>query len=112
MIGAGPITFGSSTIVMTLAPHVAYAPADLRARLTVTPRAGNRSLVLIAESEDFYRSSEVPLEGEGAPRSVTVQFRGLPRGEYSVSGELRDADGRVLAAVRQDISVLPLTSLP
>jgi hypothetical protein len=52
------------------------------------------------------RVSEVPLAAEEAPRAMTVQFHGLPRGEYSVSGEIRDVDGRPLATVHQEIRVL------
>ena len=92
---------------MTVAPPLAFAPAELRLRVDVTPNARNRSLIVVAESEDFYRSSEMPLKGEEAPRLFTVQFRGLPGGEYSVSGEVRDADGRTLAIARQEIRVLP-----
>jgi uncharacterized protein (DUF2141 family) len=93
---------------MAVAPSISFAPAELRVRLDVMPSARNRSLVVVAESEDFYRSSEMPLDAEEAPRSVTVQFRGLPRGEYAVSGEVRDVDGRILAAVHQEIRVLAL----
>jgi hypothetical protein len=95
-------------LTMAVAPSVSFAPAELRVRLGVTPGARNRSLVVVAESEDFYRSSEMPLDAEEAPRSVTVQFRGLPRGVYAVSGEVRDVDGQILAAVHQEIRVLSM----
>jgi len=106
MAGADPITSGEAPLTMTVDPSVSFAPAELRVRLDVTPSARNRSLVVVAESEDFYRSSEMPLAAEEAPRSVTVQFRGLPRGEYSVSGEIRDVDGQPLAMVHQENRVL------
>ena len=106
--GAGRLVSGEAPLSMTVDPSVSFAPAELRVRLDVTRNALNRSLVVVAESEDFYRSSEMPLDAEAAPRSVTVQFRALPRGEYSVSGELRAADGRTLATVHQEIKVLSL----
>jgi len=106
MAGAEPITSSEVSLSMTVDPSVSFAPAELRVRLDVTPSARNRSLVVVAESEDFYRSSEMPLAAEEAPRSVTVQFRGLPRGDYSVSGEIRDVDGRPVATVHQEIRVL------
>jgi hypothetical protein len=107
--GAGSITFGAAPLVMRIAPEISFAPTDLRVRLDIAPCAENRSLLVVAESEDFYRSSEIPLEAEEAPRSVTVQFRGLPGGEYFVSSEVRDADGRRLATVHKEIRVLPFT---
>ena len=106
MAGAGPLMSSEAPLTMTVDPSVSFAPAELRVRLAVTPSEHNRSLVVVAESEDFYRSSEMPLNAEEAPRSVTVQFRGLPRGEYAVSGEVRDADGRSLATVHQEIRVV------
>jgi len=108
MAGAVPVMSSEAPLAMTVNPSVAFAPAELRVRLEVTPSARNRSLVVVAESEDFYRSSEMPLDAAEAPRAVTVQFRGLPRGEYAVSGEVRDADGRSLAMVYQEIKVLSL----
>src|SRR5215467_9358273 len=102
LAGVGPLMSSEAPLTMTVDPSVSFAPAELRVRLGVTPSARNRSLVVVAESEEFYRSSEMPLAAEEAPRSVTVQFRGLPRGEYSVSGEIRDVDGRPLAMVHQE----------
>jgi len=109
--GAGLIASGEASLAMTVAPALSFAPAELRVRFDVTPSAGNRSLFVVAESEEFYRSSEMPLDGEESPRSITVQFRGLPGGEYSVTGEVRDAAGRRLATVRQEIRVLPFSGI-
>jgi len=107
MTGAArPDVSGNVPLAMTLAPHLSFAPADLRVRLDVTPNARNRSLLVVAESVEFYRSSEMPLDAEDAPRSITIQSRGLPPGEYSVSSEVRDADGGRRAFVHQEMSVL------
>jgi hypothetical protein len=97
----------SEPVTMTVDPPMSFAPADLRVRLDVAPRADNRFLVVVAESDEFYRGSELPLDAEDAPRTVMVQFRGLPGGAYLVSGEVRDAGGRRLAVVRREVKVLP-----
>jgi hypothetical protein len=97
---------GNVALAMTISPHLSFAPADLRVRLDVTPNARNRSLLVVAESDEFYRSSELPLDAEDAPRSITIQFRGLPPGEYAVSSEAKDADGGRCAFVHQEITVL------
>jgi len=105
-------TFGDPLLSMKIVPHVSFAPADLRVRLDVTPAARNRSLFVVVESVEFYRSSEMPLDAEDAPRTITVQFRSLPYGEYAVSGEVRDADGQRLATAHQDITVLKPAAIP
>jgi hypothetical protein len=111
ILGSGLRTSADAPLTMTVAPHIWFAPADLRVRVELTPAARNRSLVVVAESEDYFRSSEIPLEGAESPRSLTVQFRGLPQGEYLVSGEVQDADGRTIATVRQDVRVLQFSSI-
>jgi hypothetical protein len=103
---ARPDVSGDVPLAMTIAPHLSFAPADLRVRLDVTPNVRNRSLLLVAESDEFYRSSEMPLDAADAPRSFTIQFRGLPPGAYSVSSEVKDADGERCAFVHQEITVL------
>jgi len=107
MTGAArPDVSGNVPLAMTIAPHLSFAPADLRVRLDVTPNARNRSLLVVADSDEFYRSSEVPLDAEDAPRSFTIQFRGLPPGAYLISSEVKDADGGRCAFVHQEIRVL------
>jgi hypothetical protein len=98
-----PIALNSTIGILTMS----VAPADLRARLDVTPRADNRFLV-VAESDELYRGSELPLDAEYTPRTVMVQFRGLPAGADAVSAEARDAGGRRLAVVGREVKVLPL----
>jgi hypothetical protein len=98
----------ASPLTMTVAPHMAFAPADLRVRVDVPRSPQNRTLLVVAESDQFYRSSEMPLDGEDAPRTILVQFRSLPDGEYQVRGETRDQDGRILAAVRREVKVLSM----
>jgi hypothetical protein len=98
----------AAPLTMTVAPYLAFAPADLRVRVDVPRSPQNRTLVIVAESDEFYRSSEMPLEGEDAPRVIEVQFRSLPNGQYLVLGETRDQNGRTLAAVRQDVRVLSM----
>ena len=107
MTGAArPDVSGNVPLAMTITPHLSFAPADLRVRLEVTPNARNRLLLVVAESDGFYRSSEMPLDADDAPRSFTIQFRGLPPGEYSVSSEVKDADGERCAFVHQEVRVL------
>ena len=92
---------------MRVSPAVAFAPADLLVRTQVVANAANRAIEIIAESEDFYRSSEMPLDGEHAPRTTQFQFRSLPGGVYSVRAVLKGPNDEPLASTRQEIKVVP-----
>jgi hypothetical protein len=86
------------TIVVT--PVLAYAPANVRVRAKVESNADNRSIQIVADSPEFYRSSEIQLDGERAPRTTVVEFRNLPSGTYNVTAVLVGATSRT-SAVRQ-----------
>ena len=59
-------------LALRVSPAVAFAPATLRVQTTIEASAANRSVEIIAESEEFYRSSEMQLDGEAAPRTIRV----------------------------------------
>ena len=52
---------GSEWLKMSVSPTQSLAPAYLRVRVTVEPNEVNRTVVIAAESDDYYRSSEMPL---------------------------------------------------
>ena len=91
-------------ITMKVSPAVSFAPANLIVRATVLADADNRAVQIIAESADFYRSSEVQLEGEQAARTNLVEFRSLPPGTYEVRANLIGANGQPRATIRQRIN--------
>jgi hypothetical protein len=92
---------------MVVTPARSSAPATVRVRIGIQPAAENRVLHVIADSGDFYRSSEIQLDGERAPHTIAVEFRSLPGGTYVVHGMLRDDTGRQSASVIQEITVVP-----
>ena len=93
-------------ITMKVSPAVAFAPANLVVRATIQADADNRAVEIVAESPDFYRSSEIQLEGDRAARTTTFEFRSLPPGTYEVRAKLFGADGQQRAAVRQQVNVI------
>lgn len=99
-VGAG------ERMTMKVSPAIAFAPANLVVRTTIEADAGNRAIEIIAESTDFYRSSEIQLEGDKAARTTTFEFRSLPSGTYEVRAKLYGADGQARAAVRQQVNVI------
>jgi hypothetical protein len=96
---------GSAPLTLKVSPTVSFAPATVFIRASIEADANNRSIVVTAESEEFYRSSEMPLDGDRAPRTNLFEFRSLPGGEYQVSAILFGANGERRALVRQLVSV-------
>jgi hypothetical protein len=76
-----------------VSPRISTAPAAVRVRAFVTPNAANRALEVVADSDSFYRSSLVPLDGANAAAITETVFKNLPGGEYEVSVALVAADG-------------------
>ena len=91
-------------LTITVRPKVALAPAYLQVRTIIEADPDNRSLEIVAESADFYSSSQVQLDGARAPRVATFLFRALPTGVYEVTGTLFGTDGR-RATTSQTVNV-------
>jgi hypothetical protein len=99
-VGAG------EKITMKVSPAVSFAPANLIVRTMVLADAENRAVEIIAESDDFYRSSTVQLDGEHAARINQFEFRSLPTGTYEVRANLYGSNGSQRASIRQQINVI------
>ncbi len=93
-------------MTLKVSPAVAFAPANLIVRAMILADADNRAVEIVAESPDFYRSSEIQLEGEKAPRVNTFEFRSLPPGTYDVRANLFGANGQSRATIRQEVNVI------
>jgi hypothetical protein len=73
---------------------VVRAPVDLVVRVSLPAAAGNRSLRVVAESPDYFRSSEISLDGDRTPPLNVFEFRDVPPGVYEVTGVLTGVEGR------------------
>jgi hypothetical protein len=93
-------------LTLRVSPAVSFAPANLVVRATIQADAANRAVEVVAESNDFYRSSEIELDGQNAPRTNTFEFRSLPSGTYEVRVTLIGESGQSLANVRQQVNVI------
>jgi hypothetical protein len=105
MIAAAPVGAGVPLSVR-VSPSVAFAPANLVVRTTVEADAHNRAISIEAESGEFYRSSEMQLDGDKAPRTETFEFRSLPSGVYEVKASLIGPDGKLRATARSEVNVI------
>jgi hypothetical protein len=93
-------------LTMAVSPAQSFAPTTLTIRVHVKPDAENRALEIVAESGDYYRSSRIPLDGNEAPRTIVVELRSLPGGDYEVRGALVDGSGRSRVLVRRQVIVI------
>jgi len=95
----------SQPVAVEVGPAVSFAPGNVRITSHVEPAVANRMLLLVVESDSHYSSSELPLEGDQAPRSHSFFLKNLPAGEYEVVATLRTESGTV-KVVRQRFQVL------
>ena len=93
-------------MTLRVSPSVSFAPANLIVRTQIEADAQNRGVEIVAESPEFYRSSEIQLDGERAPRTTTFEFRSLPPGTYEVKATLIGPGGSARASVRQQVNVI------
>lgn len=91
---------------LTVSPRFSSAPATLRIRATTSPDAATRAVMNVADSHTFFRASEVPIAGENAPRTVTVEDKNLPAGTYAIHSVLVGAAGKQLAAADAEVICL------
>jgi len=98
---------GNDALRLAVSPKQAFAPSNLNIRARVVPDSSNRMLEVVAESGEFYRSSKTQLDGDQAPAMITVVFRGVPGGDYVISGTLIDDQGRRRAVAAEHVMIIP-----
>jgi hypothetical protein len=101
-----PLSAGAGDkLSMKVSPAIAFAPANLVVRAYVAADPDNRAIEVVAESPDFYRSSQIELDGDKAPHTNVFEFRSLPTGAYQVSAVLIGTRGQ-RALVRSEVNVM------
>jgi hypothetical protein len=108
-LAAGRGLDAGERLTMVVTPARSFAPSTIRVRVKVEPAASNRVLSIVADSGEYYRSSQIQLDGEQAPRTLDVQFPGLPGGDYVVNSILIDENGQRSASATEAIKIVPLT---
>jgi hypothetical protein len=83
-----------SRLRIEVSPRISSAPAVVRIRAIVSPDAANRALHIVVDSESYYRSSMVHLDGANAAAITETTLKNLPGGDYEVTVALVEADGR------------------
>jgi hypothetical protein len=105
-VGAG------EKITMKASPEISFGPTNLTIRTSTEHDAANRAMEIVIDSEDFYRSSTIQLEGAQAPRTSVLEFRGVPVGTYMISVRLLGPGGESRAYVRRMVYVISRGSEP
>ena len=85
---------GADRFAMRVTPAMSTAPAFVRVEAIIERDADNRAFAIIAQSDDFYRSSEIQIDGASGPRIRMFEFPQLPAGVYEVTGILVGQHGR------------------
>ena len=106
VLTATAVTGAKEPLSIRVSPAFSFAPANLVIRTSVERDAENRSMEVIADSAEFYRSSTIALEGDRAPKTMMFEFRRLPPGEYDVTAMLIGVDGHRRAIAHARVSVV------
>ena len=97
--GVVPLLVGVSAaeeVKIDVWPRVAFEPADLRVQVRIGRDDENRSILVTADSENYFTSSETQLDGAESPRVRVIVFRGLPdarAGDAALPSSSRGDDG-------------------
>jgi hypothetical protein len=93
MLSASGTTGASEKLTLRVTPNVSSAPSTVIVKATVARNSDNRWLLIEADSGDFFRSSEIQLDGDKAPLVTEIRLPNLPGGEYTIVATLRDSMG-------------------
>jgi len=102
---AAPAT-ANEHLQLSVSPRISSEPGYITIRAAVEPDADNRAITVVAESANFYRSSQTQLEGDQGARLNVFTYRNLPVGDYQVSVRVLGADGRARALAVSRVKVV------
>jgi|ERR1051325_11635728 len=88
LLAALGVADGAEPLRIRVTPAMAFAPGFVKVQASIEANAENRILEVVASSQDFYRSSEVEIDGEKAPRLNVFTFPNLPAGDYEFTAVL------------------------
>ena len=100
VLGGARTLDGGQPLSLKVSPAMAAAPAFIRVRAVVEANDDNRSLEIVAQSPQFFRSSTIDLDGRSAPPLTVIEYPNLPPGFYEVSAVLIGTTGKRAAAMR------------
>ena len=84
--------------------HYFAEPATVQLIVAVEPAAENRTLVVEADGENMFVSTELQLAGDKEQRLHPIEFRNLTAGDYTLRAQVL-ATGSVRSEATQEIMV-------
>jgi hypothetical protein len=95
-------------LVLSVSPHLAFAPATVTARVRVPASDVGVALAVVLSSPEFFQSSQYPFVPNGRQQTVTLpDWKRIPSGEYVLTVALLDRQGRIVAVERQTVQIQP-----
>jgi hypothetical protein len=101
------VTQAEPALELKLTRKYTFSPGYVQSLIKISPHADNRLLRVTLDSANYYRSSDVELEGAGAARSHFFNWTQLPAGHYDIVVTIFGPDG-VRGQSRDVIDVLGL----
>ena len=81
------------TLQLRLTKKYTFSPGYVRGLIRVSPHPDNRLLRVTLDSPDFYRSSDIELDGADAATSHFLDWASLPAGHYDIVVTVFGPDG-------------------
>ena len=97
-------------LTLRLTPRFVSAPGYLRSLIRVAPNESNRVLRVEIDSDGYYRSSDIALEGASAPTSPVVDWKAVPAGKYNLIVSVLGPGGDARAVRTTNFEVLGLST--
>jgi len=94
-------------VTLAVRPTVLFAGRDVRTTVRTPRDARNRELRIVVEAANYYKSSDLQLDGADAAATHQFEWKELPSGAYRVEAILTREDGERRTAT-QCFSVLGL----
>ena len=84
-LAAMPVGAGDQ-LKMAVSPTHSFAPAVPSVRVSIEPSTANRPLEVVADGDQFYRNSEIQLEGDRSPATFNLEMRSLVYQDVKILG--------------------------
>ena len=96
-------------LTLRMTPRFVSAPGYLRSLIRVAPNADNRLMRVEIDSESYYRSSDIQLDGASAPMSHFMDWKEVPAGKYDLIVTVLGPSGDTRAVRRLNFQVLGIS---